>query len=167
MFQLFFDEDWTVRSDSYTYGHDIEGAWMLYDAAEVLSHDYLLHQVSRRLVDIARAVETEAIDPDRGLAYEGRDGSVIDSGREWWPQAEAILGFWYAYKITGDEKYAETVAYLWDFIQTHLVDRQRGEWFWRVFTDGSIDLKEPKISEWKDPYHGIRMCLKMIKDLEY
>ena len=165
-FHLFFDEDWTVRSDSYTYGHDIEGAWMLYDAADVLNHDDVLQQVSRWLVDIARAVGDEAVGPDGGLAYEGRKGSVVDPGREWWPQAEAILGFWYAYRITGDEKYAETVQCIWDFIQSRLVDRQQGEWFWRVFEDGSVDPKEPKISEWKDPYHGVRMCLKMIKDLE-
>jgi mannobiose 2-epimerase len=165
-FDLFFDEDWKVRSNSYTYGHDIEGAWLLVDAAEVLDDEALLEQVSQWAVNIARAVGSEALDQEGGLAYEGRGGKVIDSGREWWPQAEAILGFWYVYQITNDEKFAETAARLWDFIQQCVVDRVHGEWFWRVLADGSVDRKEPKISEWKDPYHGTRMCLQMLRMLE-
>jgi cellobiose epimerase len=165
-FDLFFDRDWTVRSGSYTYGHDIEGAWLLYDAAEALNDADLLEQASRWVDVIAHAVASEALDREGGLLYEGRGGLVIDSGREWWPQAEAILGFWCAYRITKDEKYEEIAERLWEFIQRYLVDREHGEWFWRILPDGSADQNEPKISEWKDPYHGVRMCLKMLKFLE-
>jgi cellobiose epimerase len=165
-FNLFFDEDWNVRSNSYTYGHDIEGAWLLYDAAEALGDKDLLRQVSQWAVSIASVVSAEALNQEGGLAYEGRCGAVIDSGCEWWPQAEAILGFWYAYRITKDAKYAEIAARLWNFIQRRVADRVHGEWFWRIFSDGSVDQKEPKISEWKDPYHGVRMCLKMLRFLE-
>jgi cellobiose epimerase len=165
-FDLFFEKDWTVRSNAYTYGHDIEGAWLLYEAAEMLGDDELLDRVSQWTVSIARAVGAEALDREGGLAYEGRSGVVIDPSREWWPQAEAILGFWYAYRVTADEKYAEIAARLWEFIQKRMVDREQGEWFWRVFADGSVDRKEPKISEWKDPYHGVRMCLRMLDFLQ-
>jgi cellobiose epimerase len=165
-FNLFFDEDWSVRSNSYTYGHDIEGAWLLYDAADALRDEDLKHKVSEWVAAIACAVESEALDSEGGLAYEGRDGAVINSGREWWPQAEAVLGFWYAYRITNDRKYANISERLWEFIQHHMVDTVHGEWFWRVFADGSVDLNEPKISEWKDPYHGVRMCLQMLRFLE-
>lgn len=165
-FDLFFDEDWTLRSDSYTYGHDIEAAWLLYDAARVLKDRERMESVSGWVIKIVQAVENEAVGADGGIAYEGRGGAVIDSGREWWPQAEAMLGFWAAFKLTGDERYARIMTRLWDFIQRKMVDRKNGEWFWRVFADGTVDRTEPKISEWKDPYHGIRMCLRMIKNLE-
>jgi cellobiose epimerase len=165
-FDLFFDEDWKVRSNSYTYGHDIEGVWLLYDAAKALGDADLMGQAAKWLLNIARAVASEALDQEGGLAYEGRGGVVIDSGREWWPQAEAILGFWHAYQISKEERYPEIVAQLWEFIQVRLVDRVHGEWFWRVFADGSVDRKEPKISEWKDPYHGVRMCIQMLRFLE-
>jgi cellobiose epimerase len=165
-FNLFFDADWSIRSNSYTYGHDIEGAWLLYDAAEALKDEEMQQKASEWVITIARAVGSEAVDREGGLAYEGRGGAVIDSGREWWPQAEGILGFWCAYRISGDKKYAEIAEGLWEFIQRRVVDKVQGEWFWRVFPDGSADPKEPKISEWKDPYHGVRMCLRMLRFLE-
>jgi cellobiose epimerase len=165
-FDLFFDEDWSVRSNSYTYGHDIEGAWLLYDAAEALKAEALQRKASEWAITIADAVGSEAVDQEGGLAYEGRGGTVINSDREWWPQAEGILGFWYSYRISEDKKYAKFAERLWAFIQRRVVDKAQGEWFWRVFADGSIDPKEPKISEWKDPYHGVRMCLQMRRFLE-
>jgi cellobiose epimerase len=165
-FDLFFNEDWTVCSGSYTYGHDIEGAWLLREAAEALHDGELLEKTARWVDRIAGAVEEEALNEDGGIAYEGRRGGVIDAGCEWWPQAEAMLGFWCACRILKKDKYAEVVVRLWEFIQRRIVDRQQGEWFWRILADGSVDQKQPKVSEWKDPYHGVRMCLKMMHDLE-
>jgi mannobiose 2-epimerase len=47
-----------------------------------------------------------------------------------------------------------------------MVDRAGGEWFWRVRTDGTVDRGEPKVSEWKGPYHTVRMCLEMMRRLD-
>jgi mannobiose 2-epimerase len=165
-FDLFFDERWKVRSDSYSYGHDIEAAWLLCEAAAALGDKELEAQVSKRAVEVARAVYREGLDQEGGLVYEGRDGKVIDTSREWWPQAEAMVGFWHVYRLTKEAKFAEAVARLWALIEKRIVDRVHGEWFWRVRADGSVDEREPKVSEWKDPYHAIRMCLEMRRSLE-
>jgi cellobiose epimerase len=165
-FDLFFDEQWKVRSDSYTYGHDIEGAWLLCEAAMALGGKELEAQVSKRAVEVARAVYREGLDLEGGLVYEGRNGKVIDTSREWWPQAEAMVGFWNVYRLTKEAGFAEAVARLWAFIEKRMVDRVHGEWFWRVRADGSVDEREPKVSEWKDPYHATRMCLEMMRLLE-
>jgi mannobiose 2-epimerase len=159
----FFDRDWTVLSDTYTYGHDIEAAWLLCEAAEVLNDPDRRTAVESWAFTVARGALAEAIDDDGGLVYAGRAGEVIDRNREWWCQAEAVVGFWQAWQLTRDPVFVEAAGRIWSFITHHVIDRSTGEWWWRVFPDGSIDPAEPKVSEWKGPYHNVRMCLEMMR----
>ena len=161
----FFDERWNVLSDSYTYGHDIEAAWLLCEAAEVLGDEPLERSVRERAVAIARAVLAEGLDGDGGLAYEGRGGAVIAGYRDWWCQAEAVVGFRQAFRLTGEPAFAEASGRVWEFITRRVVDRANGDWFWRVRADGTVDQALPKVSEWKCPYHNTRMCLEMLRRL--
>ncbi len=162
----FFDEEWNLRSDTYTYGHDIEAAWLLYEAAEVLADAERSSRVYERAVELSRSVLREALDEEGGLAYEGRGGRVINPHREWWCQAEAVVGFWQAYGLTGEEEFAVAARKVWRFVVNRVVDRAQGEWFWRVHADGSIDQGEPKVSAWKGPYHNVRMCLEMLRRID-
>jgi len=161
----FFDERWKLLSDSYTYGHDIEAAWLLGEAAEVLGDAARAPAVRSWAGEIARAVVGEAIDGDGALAYEGRGGAVIDGTRDWWCQAEAVVGFWNAYQVTGEKEFARAATRVWGFITSRMVDRVNGEWFWRVRADGLVDETQPKVSEWKCPYHNVRMALEMMQRL--
>jgi len=164
--QHFFDDRWRCLSDTRTYGHDIEAAWLLDEAAEVLGDLHLQSRVDTWSVSLARSVRATGVDRDGGLAYEGRGDGVINGDRDWWCQAEAVVGFWHVYKLTGDPEFAEAAAGAWQFIDTHQADRHHGEWFWRVRADGTIDENEPKVSEWKGPYHTVRMCLEMMRRLD-
>lgn len=162
----FFNESWRVRSDTCTFGHDIEASWLLCEAAEVLGDNPLLKQLERLAVRMAEAVLREGLDPDGGLCYEGRNGTVIDAGKECWPQAEAVVGFLNAFQISGDPRYLQAAHAVWNYIENHLMDRHHGEWFWRIKPDGTIDQTLPKVSEWKGPYHGTRACLEAIRRLD-
>jgi mannobiose 2-epimerase len=164
-FNHFFDETWRVRSDTYTFGHDIEGTWLLCEAAEVLGDAALLKRVQAVALRMAEVTLREGMDADGALGYEGKGGNVIDPGRECWPQAEALVGFLNAFQLSGDAKYFAAARRVWDFIENRLVDRIHGEWFWRINVDGRPDLKLPKVSEWKGPYHGSRACLEALHRL--
>jgi mannobiose 2-epimerase len=164
-FNHFFDEEWRVRSNSYTFGHDIEGTWLLCEAAEVLGDAVLLKQTGAVALPMAEVVLKEGIDADGALRYEGRGGKIIDAGKECWPQAEAVVGFLNAFQLSGDAKFFEAARRVWDFVENRLVDRVHGEWFWRITPEGGVDTTLPKVNEWKGPYHGSRMCLETLRRL--
>jgi mannobiose 2-epimerase len=164
--QHFFDERWQLRSATYTFGHDIEASWLLWEAAEVLEDAALLRRLRKVVLRIAEIVLKEGIDADGGLCYEGKAGKVIDRRKEGWPQAEAVVGFLNAFQLSGDVKYLEAARRVWAYIEQHLVDRVHGEWFWRINADGRPDPELPKVSEWKGPYHGSRVCLETLRRLK-
>ncbi len=165
-FHHFFDEQWNVRSDTYTFGHDIEGTWLLCEAAEVLGDDALLKKVQATALRMAEVALAEGVAGDGALCYEGRGGKIIDHGKECWPQAEAVVGFLNAFQISGDKKFLAAARRVWNYIEQHLVDRSHGEWFWRITPEGRVDTTLPKVSEWKGPYHGSRACLETMRRLE-
>jgi cellobiose epimerase len=158
----FFDEHWNVRSDTYTFGHDIEASWLLVEAAEQLHNPTLLKSVQSLALSMAEKVFAEAMTNDGAICYEGRRGTIIDAGRECWPQAEAVVGFLNAYELSQDEKFLHAAERVWEFIETKLTDHVHGEWFWKINPDGTPDPKLPKVSEWKGPYHGTRACLEIM-----
>lgn len=161
----FFDEQWRVRSDSYTFGHDIEASWLLCEAAEELGDKKNLARVRETVLPMAEAVFNEGFCADGGLCYEGRAGQIIDHGRECWPQAEAMIGFLNALEVGGNKVFFAAALQSWNFAEGHLVDRVHGEWFWRINAEGKPDERLPKVSEWKGPYHVTRACLEMMKRL--
>ncbi len=161
----FFDEQWQVRSDTYTFGHDIEATWLVCEAAEVLGDATLLKRVEALAVRMAEVVLKEGIGADGAIRYEGKAGEIIDGGKECWPQAETVIGFLNAFQISGDAKFLTAARRTWDFIEQRIVDRVHGEWFWRITPEDQVDATLPKVSEWKGPYHGSRACLETLRRL--
>ena len=162
----FFDEKWQPKSANYTFGHDIEASWLLCEAADVLGDSNMTSRAQRLALRLARITLAEALDDDGGLCYEGRAGKVTDPNREWWPQAESIVGFLNAYELSSDRSFFEAALKAWDFIEKYFVDRKDGEWFWRIDRAGCPDPAEPKVSQWKGPYHNVRTCLEIISRLK-
>ncbi|MNO14571.1 Cellobiose 2-epimerase [compost metagenome] len=165
-FLLFFDEEWNVKSSHISYGHDIEGSWLLLEAAEVLQNPRILKRVKSTAITMAEAVYAKGIDQDGGIWNEADPGGLIDTNKDWWPQAEAMVGFYNAYELTGDSKFRDAAIQSWEFIRKYIVDHKYGEWHWGVQQDGTPLPNEPKISAWKCPYHNGRACLEMLTRLQ-
>jgi len=98
-FKLFFDQDWTSKSDIISYGHDIEGSWLLYEAAEVLGEQVVLDFVEDYALKMAAEVLENGTAADGSIYYESKNGK-LDRDRHWWPQAEAVIGFINAYQLS-------------------------------------------------------------------
>ena len=164
--QLFFDEAWRAQSKIISYGHDIEGSWLLVEAAEVLGDRPLLEQVRNTAVQMAQAVWNEALDPDGGLIYEGSPEGVHDSDKHWWPQAEAVVGFLNAWQISGQPHFRQAAIRSWQFIEDHIIDHEFGEWFWKVSRECVPAKGFDKVGPWKCPYHNSRTCFEVIERLD-
>ncbi len=158
--EVFFDDNFRPILDMQSYGHDIEGSWLLWDAAETLLDPSEQEPFRRMCTDLLES-STERAFTDHGLNYEIVDGAV-NTNRAWWPQAEAILGFGFGWRMTKDPEWLKRIRTQWDYILRVIVDpREGGEWFNELLEDGT-SLRKPVVEEWKCPYHNGRMCLRMI-----
>ena len=159
--EVFCDAEYRSLLDMQSYGHDIEGSWLLWDAAETLIPKAEDRAPWREMcLDLVRSV-TERAFTDHGLKNECVDG-VEDETRVWWVQAETMLGFANAYALTGEEIWKERMRIEWNAILRMIVDpREGGEWFWSVDEDGT-PTGRAVAEEWKCPYHNGRMCLRLL-----
>ena len=162
---LFFDEEWQVKGDIVSYGHDIEAAWLLLEAAEIIGDDEMVGKIKLISVKMAAAA-AKGLDIDGGLWYEVEHGKLVYQKHSW-PQAEAMVGFFNAWQITNDKKYLHYVLNNWQFIQQYMVDKENGEWFWGVNRDHTVMDGKDKAGFWKCPYHNSRACMEISKRISY
>ncbi|MBN2424746.1 MAG: AGE family epimerase/isomerase [Calditrichaceae bacterium] len=106
-FKLFFDDEWNSLSNNISFGHDIEGSWLLWEGVNLHDNSTLKETTKKSILKIAHAVLNEGQDKDGSIFSGSSSNGLKDTGREWWPQAEAIVGFYNAYQLTGEEKFAE------------------------------------------------------------
>jgi len=158
--QLFFALDWSSRSDVVSYGHDIEASWLLMEAASILGDPALIARLIPEALAIAEVTLAEGIDTDGAVFNAGKASGVTDTVKEWWPQAEAVVGFLDAYQLSKDERFLRAALWCWDFIETRLVDRTHGEWFRGVDRGGNVLQEHLKVGFWKCPYHNGRACME-------
>jgi cellobiose epimerase len=162
---LFFSEDWTLRSDRVSYGHDIEAAWLFTRAAEVLRDGALVARIYPLAVRISEVTLAEGVDADGGIFNEGGPGGLTNTHKEWWPQAEGVVGFINAYQLSRDGRMLDAAFRTWDFIERRLIDSRNGEWFRGVTREGRVLDNELKVSFWKCPYHNGRTGLEAVRRL--
>lgn len=160
--RLFFDEKWNERPDVISFGHDIEAAWLLLQCAETIQTEKWIIKFKLHAVAIANAA-ISGLDTDGGLWYEyDLKKQELNKEKHWWPQAEAMIGFFNAYELTGTSAYLEHCINSWAFIKNHIIDTKYGEWFWGINEDGSVMEREDKVGFWKCPYHNSRACIELI-----
>ena len=164
-FNLFFNDQWDVKSQTISYGHDIEGSWLLLEAALETKNSSLIEHIKSIAVKIADTTIAEGLDDDGAIIYE-KHLSHIDFDRHWWPQAEAMVGFVNACQLTKDNKYLDYTIQLWNFIKNNIIDHKNGEWYFRVNRNGLPYKEEDKAGIWKCTYHNSRACIEIINRLK-
>lgn len=162
--------DWTPVLDGpggrASYGHDLENIWLLEDALRAAGLpaapwlDFFRHN----------------FDYSMKYGWDERHGGFWDWGplgrpaqsrvKIWWVQAEALVSALTMHRLTGDPRYWNVFQKTLQFIENHMADRERGEWWAQV--DENLRPGGGKAHEWKAAYHNGRAmieCLQMLRGL--
>lgn len=159
--EVFFDRTWNTLIDLYSYGHDIETAWLVDRGLEVLGDDAYTEKLSPITRTITENIYNRAY-IDHSLVNEAENG-VVDTTRVWWVQAESVVGFLNGYQKSGQEKYLKAAEDIWGYIRDYMIDKRNGsEWFWALDKDRN-PVHKPIVEPWKCPYHNGRMCFEVIR----
>ena len=160
--EVFCDNEYRPLLDMQSYGHDIEGSWLIWDAAETFLPEGEREPYRVMCLELVKS-PTERAFTKHGLKYEIVNGEENET-RAWWPQAETMLGFDFAWRMTQDPVWKERMRQQWDYIRKVTVDPREGsEWFNELQEDGTLIAEKPMVDEWKCPYHNGRMCLKLLE----
>jgi cellobiose epimerase len=152
-----------VGTPLISYGHNLETAWLLLEAARVLGR---LEDPTLRVaaLDIAETSAGPGFDRQRGGFFEAGPvgGAANDLDKVWWVQFEAMEGLWWAYELSADPTYLDQIESTLSWIE-RTEDLPVGEWFAMTNADGSAAGADYKSDEWKASYHTVR-GLVFLKD---
>ena len=164
--KLFFEKDWTSTASEVSFGHDIEATWLLQEAA-VITKDALRIEKFTNIAQAMASVVAANLSPE-GAVYNDyhTHTQVLDKGIDWWPQAEAMVGFLNAFENSGNTIYLQHSLTSWAVIKNQFKDARFGEWFWGYEASGNL-LNKEKAGFWKCPYHNTRACIEVANRISH
>ena len=159
---LYFTTDWRAIPDHDSYGHDIETAYLMWEAEEVLGrHDPETEAMAKLLVDHALAYGWD--ETYGGFYREGTaTGPPEDMRKEWWVQFEGLNALLLMHEKYGQQTNAYFKAFQkqWQFIKEKQIDREFGGIYDTVERDGAVK-NYSKARIWKEAYHDTRALLNV------
>ena len=162
-----FTEDGIKRAaeDNTSYGHNVEFAWLLLHALSVLGTPPEAYR--DQLVKSFSHAVNYGIDWEYGGVFvEGsHSGEVYDREKEFWQQAEVLIGLLDAYRLFGDETYWNAYRTVHHFVMDKMVNHAVGEW-WPLMTRQGVPVWTHMSHSWKINYHTVRSMVQSIRRLD-
>jgi len=146
-----------------SYGHNIELGWLYLHALDALGSPRT--EGIERVRPIFEHTRDHGVDRFYGgLFVEGhREGEATETNKEFWQQAEALVGFLDAYALLGDGSYLEAFANVHDFVFKRMIHWEQGEWFPLLDREGNV-VWDYMGHNWKTCYHTVRaMCEVVVR----
>lgn len=164
----YFTPDWRPVPMHDSFGHDVETAYLLVEAAEALGKpdDAETWRVARSIVDHAlqwgRDEENGAL-CEKGEAFR----EPFDRTKVWWTQAEWLNALLLMHERYGSEtdRYWKAFVRHWAFLWTHQIDHAGGGWYSTVSPEGQPSRDGKKGSPWKAAYHNARALMNVAERL--
>jgi len=151
--------------DNTSYGHNVELAWLLMHALDILALpiDAFAERI-RRLID---HTVTYGIDREYGGVFvEGcHNGPAHDLEKEFWQQCEVMIGLLEAYIRFGDDRYLAAYEAVHRFLFRKGINYEVGE-MWPLLTrEGELVWTHTSHS-WKINYHSVRAMIQSRQRLD-
>lgn len=159
-------EDHQARPlESTSPGHNVELAWLLLHGADVLGRPRRTYaDVLAKICD--HCIEF-GIDHELGGVYAETPmaGPTALTEKQFWQQAEAMIGLLDAAMLLGDEKYWRAFRNVYDFVfDKFVVPAAGGEWYERLARDGT-PIDTALGHAWKISYHTVRSMIQVVRRL--
>ncbi len=166
---LFFTPQWQPVPDHDSFGHDVETAYLLIEAAHALGrrNDTRTWAAARRLVDHAL---DWGWDEENGGFYDA--GGAFSSPRLtdekatekiWWVQAEGLNALLLMHGKYGRQspRYWHAFMKQWQFIRDRQTDNRNGGWQATTTREGASIAGRAKSDAWTEGYHQGRALLNV------
>jgi mannobiose 2-epimerase len=152
--------------DNTSAGHNVEFAWLLAHASDILGAGAFeqYEKVIKKAMDHGMK---NGIDPEYGGVYvEGpHAGGVYDMEKEFWQQAEVMIGMLEGCLRFGPKKYWPAYVNVHRFVFDKMINHPVGEW-WPLTTREGKPIWTHMSHSWKVNYHTVRCMVQCIKRLE-
>jgi mannobiose 2-epimerase len=164
---LYFTSDWRAVPDHDSYGHDVETAYLMLEAEDVLGvkHDPRTERMARMLVDHALAYGWD--EKLGGFFGEGTTfGKPEERSREWWVEMEGLNALLLMHEKYGQQTtiYFDAFQKQWEFIKKYQTDADFHGVYQQVGEDGT-PVSVTKGAIWKAAYHDGRALLNVTERL--
>lgn len=165
---LYFTNDWRAIPDHDSYGHDIETAYLILEAEDVLGHghDPKTESMAKMLVDHALAYGWD--ETYGGFYQDGTTFGKPDSRlKEWWVQMEGLNSLLLMHEKYGQQTdvYFKAFQRQWQYIQKYQTDSEFHGVYEMVGPDG-LPVNPNKGRIWKAAYHDGRALLNVTARLQ-
>lgn len=166
---LYFTRDWRAVPAHDSFGHDVEAAYLIVEAAEAfgIPDDEGTWRIARMLVDHAL---DWGWDQENGGFYDKGDAfahSAYDTKKVWWTQAEGLNSLLLMHHEFGakTDRYWKAFIAQWNFIEKYMIDKEHGGWFAEVTREGRLTGVGYKANQWKANYHASRALMNVARIL--
>jgi mannobiose 2-epimerase len=159
-------EEEAAPIDQTSPGHNVEFAWLLLLAADVLGlprADFA--DVTRPMFDHCLHL---GIDAEYGGVYADVPMArpTTTTEKQFWQQAEVLVGMLDAYQLFGEEKYWAAFMNVFNFLFEKMVAMEAGgEWYERLDRFGK-PIDATLGHAWKINYHSVRSMVQSIHRLK-
>ena len=158
---LYFTNDWRPIPDHDSYGHDVETAYLMLEAEDVLGHghDPRTEHMTKQLVDHALANGWDQV--YGGFFQDGTTFGKPESRlKEWWVEMEGLNSLLLMHEKYGRDTdvYFKAFQLQWQFIKAYQTDSQFHGVYEMIGPNG-VPTNADKGRIWKAAYHDGRALL--------